>query len=526
MSFEEPKAPIVRIRKKKAKKKTKDKEIVHLPVRASTQARYASLTGGQDPQSKSRECCRHMFAGCFKIPICRTICFRCILPSCYKDIESDEEAGKDEGYHSQNRGSSDVPASFTAPGTSSQGAAATPDNAVEMTEIKTEVVETVALIPPPRIINDYRKDPCSRQASSSSTDSKGNQKTTGEITYIEVESVPVVKDSKSLEENVNAAENIPDDDKMVDSAQEMERDEEKTEGGNETEARDEVVTNSDSPETNKKFVDIEHETQNTDTEECKVDLSEYVECDNKPEKQQYFNFDSMNMPKVELIKSKEHDYINDNQVNGVTKAVDYANLDAIDTDSNVGKNSKDNKEEFDFTASEEPHDYMNLSELEKKVSDTHTESVRTEISQLVKITKSQDVETTVREENGDNPIEALKKQCLEVLESEFSDKEVSDHEDSKENNTTDLKPDKDSKISANHGSDSTLKETAVEKLAVKDTVESDTEHETERTHLVHVEDGAKIVGKHSKKTKVDDNSSDEFDSDSNGKKVTDQTKLI
>ena len=32
MSFEEPKAPIVRIKKKKAKKKTKEKEIVHLPV--------------------------------------------------------------------------------------------------------------------------------------------------------------------------------------------------------------------------------------------------------------------------------------------------------------------------------------------------------------------------------------------------------------------------------------------------------------------------------------------------------------
>ena len=33
MSFEEPKAPIVRIKKKKVKKKTKEKEIVHLPVR-------------------------------------------------------------------------------------------------------------------------------------------------------------------------------------------------------------------------------------------------------------------------------------------------------------------------------------------------------------------------------------------------------------------------------------------------------------------------------------------------------------
>ena len=32
MSFEEPKAPIVRIKKKKVKKKTKEKEIVHLPV--------------------------------------------------------------------------------------------------------------------------------------------------------------------------------------------------------------------------------------------------------------------------------------------------------------------------------------------------------------------------------------------------------------------------------------------------------------------------------------------------------------
>lgn len=518
MSFEEPKAPIVRIRKKKVKKKTKDKEIVHLPVRASTQARYTSLTGGQDPQSKSRECCRHVFAGCFKIPICRTICFRCILPSCYKDIGSDEEEGNDEGYHSQNRHSSEVPASFSAPGTSSQGAtaAATADNAVEMTEIKTtEVVETVALIPPPRIINDYRKDPCSRQASSSSTDSKGNQKTTGEITYIEVESVPVVRDSKSLEGNVVAGENIPDDEKVMDDVNETSgRDKECSEERNEiaTEVKDKVVINSDSPETDKKFVDIGHETHRTDTKECKDDPSEYVECDNIPEKQQYFNFDNVNMPKSELIKSKEHDYINGNQMNAGMKVVDYANLDAVDTDSNGIK------KEFDFTASEEPHDYMNLSELESKKSDSHAESVRTEISQLVKMTKSQNVEPTEREDKEEDPIDALKKQCLEVLESEFSDKDISDHEDAKENSTTDMKDHDKAEIRA--------KDTAVETMAVKNNAGSETELETDRAHLVQAEDSEKLVGNSSKNTKNHDNISEESDSDSNGKKVTDQTKLI
>ena len=487
-----------------------------IQVRASTQARYTSLTGGQDPQSKSRECCRHVFAGCFKIPICRTICFRCILPSCYKDIGSDEEEGNDEGYHSQNRRSSEVPPSFSAPGTSSQGAtaAATADNAVEMTEIKTtEVVETVALIPPPRIINEYRKDPCSRQASSSSTDSKGNHKTTGEITYIEVESVPVVRDSKSLEGNVSAGENIPDDEKVIDGVNETSgRDKEGSEERNETakEGKDKVVTNSDSPETDKKFVDIEHETQNTDTKECKDDSSEYVECDNIPEKQQYFNFDSVNMPKSEFIKSKEHDYINGNQMNGGMKVVDYANLDTIDTDSNGIK------KEFDFTASEEPHDYMNLSELESKQSDAcHTESVRTEISQLVKITKSQNIEPAEGEAKEEDPIDVLKKQCLEVLESEFSDKDISDHE---EDSTTGMKQD--------DNPESKAKDTAVETLAVKDTVESETELETDRAYLVQAEECEKLVGNSPKKTEVHDNSSEESDSDSNGKRVTDQTKLI
>ena len=450
------------------------------------------------------------------MPICRTICFRCILPSCYKDAGSDEEEGNDEGYHSQNRRSSEVPPSFSTPGTSSHGAtaaAASADNAVEMTEIRsTEAVETVALVPPPRVINDYRKDPCSRQVSSTSIDSKGNQKTTGEITYIEVESVPVVSDSKSLEGNVGAGENIPDhganETSGKDTKDGLEEENEMAEV-----VKDKVVTNSDSPETDKKFVDMEHETQNTDTNESKGDSSAYVECDNIPEKQQYFNLNSVNMPKSELIKSNEHDYINGSQMNtGGMKVVDYANMDAVNTES---------KKEFDFTASEEPHDYMNLSELESKHADKNTELVKTELSGLVKITKSQKVEPALEEKEGEDPIDVLKKQCLEVLESEFSDKDISDHKDTKENGTCT----EDTKSLDN--TEAKTKDTTVETLAVKgETVESEIEIETDRAHLVEGDESEKLVGKSSKKTKVNANSAEDSDSDSNGKKVTDQTKLI
>lgn len=449
------------------------------------------------------------------------LCFRCILPSCYKDIDSDDEEGKDEGYHSQNRGSSEVPTSFPGPGTSTQGAASTSDNAVEMTEIKTEAV---SLIPPPRLINDYRKDPCSRQASSSSNDSKTNQKTTGEITYIEVESVPVSKENKLEAENDTTKENIPEDEESdiaVSHNKNSEEDEELSGTGKagHDELKNKVMTNSDSPETDKKFVDTEH--KESENEGSKLDPSEYVDCDNIPGKQQYFNLNSTNMPKAELIKSTEHDYVNDKQLSSPEKIVDYANVNDVDTDFNATKT----KQDYDFTASEEPHDYMNLSELEKKKvsNNQESESVRTEISKLVKVTKNTKKKSDLDENSIEDSIENLKKQCIETLEKEMDGKIVPE---SKENNASYQKPNEDFKIDEQPSGEKTMEETTLEGLTVRENTESDAEHESDKTHLVNVGDRGKLLGKQSKKDKLTDKSSDESDDDSNGKKVTDQTKLI
>lgn len=529
MSFEEPKAPIVRIKKKKVKKKTKEKEIVHLPVRASTQARYSSLVGAQDPQSKGRECCRHVFASCFKIPICKALCFRCILPSCYKDIESDDEEGKDEGYHSQNRGSSEVPATVSLP---TVGASSSSENAVEMTEIKTE---TVALIPPPRNINDYRKDPCSRQASNSSVDSKGNQKNTGEITYIEVESVPVTKETSHLEATVDLEENIPDkltsENEMVETGSvektsEKERDSDETGVGYEVplELREKVVVKADSTETEKKALAVDLETEKSNIAESQ-DSSEYVECDNIPDRQQYLNMDKINMPETEnAVKSTDHEYINDKQAALSETKVDYANLDAVDKDINDLKGSSGiSIKEFDFTASEEPHDYMNLSELEgTKGSGKETDFVKTDITKLVKVIKTEEKSANIDKETKSDIENLMSKPVLEKLNG------GSDLKLAEKSSISQQKSDTEDEKNVEQVTDKVhIKESAFERLSVKETTESDSDLDNGKDYLVHVGDSEKLMTKSSKKSKnIDNKSSDESDDDSNGKKVTDQTKLI
>lgn len=183
MSLEEPRAPIVRIRKKKVKRKSKTSGIVHLPVRASRPARYSSLTKPSETQTTSRECCRHMFAKCLKIPGCKLVCLRCILPQCFtgNDSEEEEVEALDEGNMSQNRNGSEIsPAVVGATG----GAEA---HEVEMEEI---TCDSTMFIPKPRHrVNDYKKEPLKK-----TTDSLAGEKTTEDIkcdiTYIEVENVP------------------------------------------------------------------------------------------------------------------------------------------------------------------------------------------------------------------------------------------------------------------------------------------------------------------------------------------------
>lgn len=48
-----------------------------------------------------RECCRRLLSSCLKLPGCKGLCYKCLLPICYGGYESDEEKDeKDEGYAS------------------------------------------------------------------------------------------------------------------------------------------------------------------------------------------------------------------------------------------------------------------------------------------------------------------------------------------------------------------------------------------------------------------------------------------
>ena len=48
-----------------------------------------------------REICRRTFRGCLRIPGCKTICYKCILPPCCSSDSDDEKEEKDdEGYDS------------------------------------------------------------------------------------------------------------------------------------------------------------------------------------------------------------------------------------------------------------------------------------------------------------------------------------------------------------------------------------------------------------------------------------------
>ena len=444
-------------------------------------------------------------------------------------MESDEEEVKDEGYHSQNRGSSEVPASF--PG-STQGASGGSEDAVEMTEIKTE---TVALVPPPRNINDYRKDPCSRQASNSSVDSKGHHKSTSEITYIEVESVPIPKEEcqveikGSLEESIPEAFNIDETkgDISVDKISEKENQKNETGTGYEVplQMNDKVVLEPDSSETEKKHLNFVNDTKNYESDVNKLDSSEYVECDNIPETKQYVNMDHLNMPEKEAsIKFKENEYVNENAVSASNEKlneesnINYANLDALDKHINTQNVTE---LEFDFTASEEPHDYMNLSALEgtKEHDDDESKLTNTEMPKVEK-TSSDDSKDSETNKHGTSETQKGKSDEAETqnLETANAHNKSLQQQDLVDTNTEEKDTDKHS-----------MTDTAFERLTLKENNESDSDVDNDKIHLVNVGDSKKLVAKTSKKIKgKTQKSSDEsdYDSDSPEKKVTDQTKLI
>lgn len=259
-----------------------------------------------------------------KIPLCRLICFRCILPKCYSGEGSDEEETniKDEGYHSQNRRSSEI---LPNPEGGAQGGAEA--NEVEMTEIKSE---TVILIPPPRTtvprtaVNDYRRDPC--KSAGGNLDDNSN----GEVTYIEVESISLT--------DSNAALCIPDIDDKSDDAKEFIL--ETFEAGYEEPIHAGVL-----------HFPILKMPEHAET-------TEYVECDNSDDSESriYVNESVLGI----VGDSSEKESSNEDQ--------NYINVGPTENDRNEmhsNQNIRVNSElelEKELT-SDQPHEYVNLTPL-------------------------------------------------------------------------------------------------------------------------------------------------------------------
>lgn len=333
MSFTEPKAPIVRIRKKRVKRKSKDNDIVHLPVRASQQPRYSSLTTPPNPQTKSRECCRHCFAGCMRIPVCKLICFRCILPKCYGGSGSDDEEAdiKDEGYHSQNRRSSEI-----SPNPEGGAEGGADPQEVEMTELKGE---STKLIPPPRTtVNDYRKEPFKEPLN------KSKSKANGDVVYIEVESVSL--------SGSNTALDIPGDDMKVEDTTSKEFSVEMLEQGYEEPVQVGILEFPilKSLETDNASENLEDD--NSEDSESRIYINESVLG---------IVSDSNEINKVESKSSTKRN-----------ESRTYLNLGPSKSDPGVIHS----KQRDEITAiSEKPHEYVNISSLETK-SDTSVKSVR------------------------------------------------------------------------------------------------------------------------------------------------------
>ena len=330
-------------------------------VRASQQGRYSSLTTPPNPQTKGRECCRHIFASCMKIPICRIICFRCILPKCYSGEGSDDEETniKDEGYHSQNRRSSEI---LPIPEGGAQGG--TDPQSVEMTEIKSE---TVTLIPPPRTkVNDYRKDPCKSE--------KSNGKTNGEVTYIEVESV-------SLTDSVNVSLNIPDGDPHEDDTKQFKL--ETVEMGYEEPVHAGVlefpILKSPANEDSSEYVDCEH----PDNSESQIYVNESVlglNRDSDEKKSPCLERNYINIGPSGSIQNETHS----KEEVDISKPHEYVNLPSFESTA-IGVNKGENEYKVDVSDTEKVTEIGNLLEevekeikLGKKDSDAKTLKIDTD----------------------------------------------------------------------------------------------------------------------------------------------------
>lgn len=269
-----------------------------------------------------------MFAGCLKVPICKVVCFRCILPTCYGCTGSDDEEGDpaDEGYHSQNRRSSEI-----LPGAEGGAEGGSERQEVEMCEMNSETV--APLIPPRTRVNDYRKDPGKPEPRGATGGASLNKNDT-EVTYIEVESI-------SLHNVDMSSKHIPDSEDNTDV---------KLATDYEEPVKASVVEE-------KLVVALEKKAMAQEYDE-----TEELDVSDDSESQYYVNEDVLK-PKDDTVVKQSFDETDSANVKH------YMNLD------NVAAGSDDNVPASGETEDEKPHEYINLKPLEdidvpKEISET------------------------------------------------------------------------------------------------------------------------------------------------------------
>ena len=324
-----------------------------------------------------------MFATCFKIPVCKVVCFRCILPKCYSgngsdDDEIDQEC-KDEGYHSQNRRSSEV---TQVPILGAQGGSNEPQD-VEMTEMKS--TETVVLIPPPRVsTNEYRKDPC--------MDQDHLEGATGDITYIEVESVSLHRDGSPPED---------DSDNIIIPKLEPVRDSKTTASishslkltDNELTHKNETDTDYEIP-IHLRFLDSEQSSVVKPKVETGPILAKATDCavenddcdnNNDVSSKHYINDDV-------ILVNQNRQVTVVKQENSDSGSIDYANVVGAVSETHQKTPSKLlNGEKGNDVLDDEQHDYLNLNSLDTEVE------VKTKVVQ----------ETTERKEKKEIKVQGM-----------------------------------------------------------------------------------------------------------------------
>lgn len=354
-----------------------------------------------------------------KIPVCRLVCFRCILPKCYNGEDSDDEDVnvKDEGYHSQNRRSSEI-----TPNQEGGAQGGVEPQTVEMAEFKSE---TVTLIPPPRTtVNEYGSDPCKSETSSN--------KNNGEVTYIEVESVSLT--------GSDAALNIPDSDSKSDDTKEFKL--ETLETGYEEPVHAGVLEFPilKTSDQGSEYVDCDH----SDDSESRIYVNESVlgivtESDGKKSAgtdKNYVNVDPSEGDKGELHSKsslgKPHEYVNLPPAK-TAESTASGNLDSL---KNSIETNETKSEDFIKEANKEKQE-MNITNTEEKLHTVDTADQDT--------IKSNHLETEEKRHSSDKDFVINNSDAERLLKKNKQkdvDTEKDAQEDLEENSENDLAGDR------------------------------------------------------------------------------------